>query len=440
MYSRLSLRILGYFHREQATGFVQSQYRIKVRNGKRQSGAECTMSLKSVVGALRGGLWDAAKPSSIWIHAASLGETKSILPLLVRIKRDRPDLSVIVTNRSARAYETPIPEIDALISGRFLAPLEFRVDEFLSKVQPCLAVLVESELWPWMIHRAKQRGARLALVNARLSTQAFNRWTSTSPTQKLLRSTLRQFSIIHAQDEISASRIKTVLQNYEPIAVGSLKPEAARLHAQAGNYAKIASTSPLIDNLTPGWSAISVHPGETEELIHASRVLKQSFGMAVPLIIVPRHPQTQDILRRIGDEDIYVAEFYGIVEHIIRWTAKGQKLVFIGGSLPSSIHKGGHNIWEPLVAGCRVMHGPHFDAFSRDLEIIPAYLRDQVSTGDEIASAVHRHFCSLQDVKANQSLVCGCFESSRETADVLWESLRQLLPPASRSTVSNVKF
>ena len=158
----------------------------------------------------------AARPPGrlIWCHAASNGETLSLLPLLEALAKQDPSLSFLVTTgtvTSARLLEQRLsPELALRTQHRFL-PLDVPrwVARFLEGWRPDLAVIVESELWPNMLTEADQQGVPLALINARMSARSARTW-GWAP--GFARGLLWRFALTLAQTEGDAARFEPFAQ------------------------------------------------------------------------------------------------------------------------------------------------------------------------------------------------------------------------------------
>src|SRR5690606_7353127 len=143
----------------------------------------------------------AARPSGrlAWLHAASVGEALSILPLIARLRREHPDLALLVTTgtlTSGRLLEVRLPQ--GVIHQ--YVPLDRRawVRRFLDHWRPDTAIWIESELWPNLVAETAARAVPMALVNGRMSESSFRRWRLMKPHVAPL---LHSFAVVLAQDE-----------------------------------------------------------------------------------------------------------------------------------------------------------------------------------------------------------------------------------------------
>jgi len=142
----------------------------------------------------------------VWIHASSVGESLSVLPLIARLRRGYPMLAVLVTTgtvTSARLMAERLPE--GVIHQYAPVDLPQAVTRFLDYWQPALGLIVESELWPNLLLGARQRGIPLALINARLSARSERRWRRLRPMVARL---LGLFSLVLAQSPEDQVRLR----------------------------------------------------------------------------------------------------------------------------------------------------------------------------------------------------------------------------------------
>jgi 3-deoxy-D-manno-octulosonic-acid transferase len=297
----------------------------------------------------------------VWIHAASVGESLSVLTLIERLVRER-HVSVLVTTgtlTSARLLAERLPE--GAIHQYVPVDRAAWVARFLDHWRPDLALWVESEFWPNMLGAIAARRIPAVLVNARLSPRSFRRWRRMPATIKTLLST---FALCLAQSEDDArSLIALGAKNVR--VPGNLKFAAAPLPCDAAELARLEAAL----GTRPRWLAASTHEGE-EEMVAAAR---RNGALA---IVVPRHPQRGPeiaaALRAKGHRvalrsqgaaldgaDFYVADTMGELGLFFRLAP----VAFVGGSL---VPHGGQNLLEPVRLGAAVLHGPHMTNF-RDI-------------------------------------------------------------------------
>lgn len=305
----------------------------------------------------------------VWFHAASVGESLSLLELLKRLRQDRPDVTCLVTSgtrTSASILSVRMPEgcIHQFV------PLDILpwVRRFVDHWRPDLVIFVESELWPAMIHEVHGRGIPMILVNARISERSFRRWLRFRRTAMAL---LGRFERVLAQDELAHRQLVRLGVAPQRITIsGSLKEGATPLPHDEGDLVRFR------DSLQgrPIWLAASTHEGEEEIVIAAHRAAVRTFP-GLLLILVPRHPERGaallEQLRATGfrvarrsagepvgeDTDIYLADTLGELGIWYRVAP----VCFVGGSLREI---GGHNPYEPALLGSAILHGPHVRNFA----------------------------------------------------------------------------
>lgn len=304
----------------------------------------------------------------LWVHAASVGEAASLLPVLSALHRLRPGLSVLATTgtvTSAALLADRLPRLGLAehVTHQF-APLDVRawVRRFLDHWRPDAAAFVESELWPNMIVEADARGIPLALVNARISVRSYARWRRSPGVARAL---LARFRMVQAQSGRDAGRL-VALGARGVEAPGNLKFAAPPLPADATELAALRG----LVGARPVWLAASTHPGEEAQLMQVHRTLAADRPDLLT-IIVPRHPDRGaevaalapplPVTRRAAGEPpsgaVWVADTLGELGLFYRLA----QVAFVGGSL---IPHGGQNPLEGPRLGCPVVFGPHTTNFA----------------------------------------------------------------------------
>ncbi len=298
----------------------------------------------------------------VWFHAASVGESLSLLDLLDRMLARRPALHALVTSgtaTSARLLATRLPD-RALHQ---FAPLDTPgpVGRFLDHWHPDLGIFVESELWPRQLAEAKRRGIPLALVNARLSQKSLRAWRRLGATA---RHVFGRFDLILTQDDATRARIAE-LADTEIRTGGNLKAAAP---APPADPDQVETWKERLAG-RPAWVASSTHEGEDAPLLEAHREVLETFPGAL-CILAPRHPDRgpaiADLAAAMGlttalrsanqplapKTQVYIADTMG---EMGLWY-RAAPLVFLAGSLGRA---GGHNPWEPIAAGAALLFGPN---------------------------------------------------------------------------------
>jgi 3-deoxy-D-manno-octulosonic-acid transferase len=321
--------------------------------------------------AERRGIDPTPRPSGrlLWLHAASVGETVSVLPLLKALGRQDEELNVLVTTGSVTSATLLLERLPGLGLGqrarhRFV-PLDVPgwVARFLDHWRPDAAAFVESELWPNLIEAAAARRIPLALLNGRLSERSFERWRLAPG---FARRILGAFSLVAARSEADAARL-SMLGAAAVEVPGDLKLAADKLPVDERERERLAA----LLGARPRWLAASTHPGEEAIAAEVHRRLSGDFP-GLTTIIAPRHPERgpeiaaalSDLApaRRAAGADpvgggVYLADTLGELGLFYRLAP----IVFVGRSLAG---KGGQNPLEPARLGCAIAVGPHTKNFS----------------------------------------------------------------------------
>ncbi|MGN6148256.1 MAG: 3-deoxy-D-manno-octulosonic acid transferase, partial [Rhizomicrobium sp.] len=217
----------------------------------------------------------------IWIHGASVGESVSVLPLIDAFLQSGHQ--VLVTSGTVTSAKLLAERLPSGAIHQY-APVDTpaATSRFLAHWKPDAALFVESELWPNLLYRAAGQGAKLAMVNGRMSERSFRGW---SRAKGVASSLLSLFDICLAQDSDTARRL-TQLGARNIQVTGSLKADAPPLPA---DETKLAALRNAIGN-RPVLLAASTHPGEDETILPAQDKLRAEFPDLLT-IIAPRHPE-----------------------------------------------------------------------------------------------------------------------------------------------------
>jgi len=294
----------------------------------------------------------------VWLHGASVGESLSILPLVERLRAERPDVAVLVTSGTTTSAALLAQRLPAGAIHQYVpvdAPGAAR--RFIARWKPSLAVFVESELWPNLLLEAKTAGTRLALVSAKLSDRSYAGWQKRPDAARLL---LSGFDLILAQDARAAERFEAL--GGRVAGEADLKFGAAPLPVDETELAKqraIFAGKPVL-------VAASTHPGE-DELVLASYA---DMAERPHLIIVPRHiergPAIVEMARARGlparlrssgapSGSILIADTLG---ELGLWYRLADLALICGSLLPGI---GGHNPLEAARVSCPFVRGPHVE-------------------------------------------------------------------------------
>lgn len=295
----------------------------------------------------------------VWLHAASVGEVNALLPLIVKLHEEQPELPLLLTSNTASSGRLARDKLPAGVTHAYL-PMDWpgAMQGFLSRSQPRLGIIMETELWPNLYQLCREGNTPLVIINGRVSQKTLHApgWL-----RRLYRHSLQLSSQILTRSEEDRERFITLGATAEQCrTVGNIK--FAALNSNTATPITLGRDYVL---------AASSRDEEEKQIVGAWR----ETGRGELLVIAPRHPQRLNaILRDLerfklniairsrGEQataktEVYIADTFGE----LRGFMAGARVVFMGGSL---VEKGGHNILEPAALGKAVITGPNMDNFS----------------------------------------------------------------------------
>lgn len=365
----------------------------------------------------------------IWFHAASVGESLSVLSLIRRMGEHLPDAEFLITSGT--------PTSAALIEKRLpprarhqYPPLDTAgpVQRFLDHWKPNAGVFVESEIWPRLIVESSRRGTALALLNARLSEKSVAGWQKRQHTARFI---LDRFRLFLTQNDKTAKNL---------IAMGA-RPE----RVQPGTNLKAMSDPLPVDHSTcdeiraqigdrPVWIASSTHAGEEEAVLTAHKHLLQDQPDLL-LLLIPRHPDRRTDVASLLDKanltaafrnagqpiedntQVYVADTLGETG---TWYALSP-IVFLGGSLKEI---GGHNPFEPAQAGAAVITGPGYFNFAETFApLIETGGALEVHSAQDLANAVALWLSDDSALQTARSAARACVNTQKNALNTVTDTL-----------------
>jgi 3-deoxy-D-manno-octulosonic-acid transferase len=302
--------------------------------------------------------------SCLWIHAVSVGEVQAAVPLIRALGRQFPDRQLLVTT----VTPTGAARVEALFGDSVVhcyIPFELpvAVNRFFNSVNPELALIMETEIWPNLYRNCGVRSIPLILVSARISPRSVDSYRRFLP---LFRETLSHGIIIAAQSEADADRFRSLGAN--PVrtwVTGNIKFDVELADGLADD-GKSLRAELFGDRLV--WIAASTHEHEEEQVLAAHRELQQSYPDLL-LLIVPRHPPRFKAVTELVDAkgfarisrtdnrpcdattEVFVVDTMG--ELPLFYAASD--IAFVGGSL---VQVGGHNLLEPAALALPLVSGP----------------------------------------------------------------------------------
>ena len=331
----------------------------------------------------------------IWVHAVSVGEVRAAQGLIQRLHRDAAGRSILVTTTTPTGRDIAQRLFGQSVSCRYLPyDLPGAMKRFLNAVQPAVAVIMETEIWPNLYHQLHQRGVPLLLLNARLSRASLNGYLRFP---RLSRAAIHCVDRIAAQSEQDARRFARLGASQQQLRIaGNLKFDMQLPHDFSERVAV------LKNRLGSGrliWVAGSTHGGEEIRVLDAHRRILQLHTDAL-LLMVPRHPERAEdvglLCQQAGLGFRYFSSMPATLDgvRVVIVDTLGDLVylygvataAFVGGSLTG---RGGHNPVEALLAGAPVVTGSsvsNFQAVYRAL--IDAGAVEMVTTEAALADRV----------------------------------------------------
>lgn len=365
----------------------------------------------------------------VWFHAASVGESISILPVLAELAHTDPEITLLVTTGTVTSAHIMAQRLPAGAIHQFV-PIDTpkAVAGFLDHWQPDAGIWVESEFWPNLLRTAAKRGIPLALVNARMSPKSFRKWGAWPRT---IRTLLNLFTLQLAQNEDVRQMLEDLGADHVQCP-GNLKFVADPLPV---DETELNALRTALGN-RPRWLAASTHAGEEELAVLAHTEIKKVSHKFITLL-VPRHPERgaaiADMIRAKGlnvarrslnediqpDTDVYLADTLGELGLFYRAT----DIAFLGGSL---VPHGGQNLLEAARLDCAILHGPHtknFDTIYADFARADA--TKPITGQAELAPSL---FELLHNEKKRLDLITNARSQANKSSKIL-EAYLTLLSP-----------
>ena len=311
-----------------------------------------------------------AQRGCVWIHAVSVGEIQAAVPIVKALKGRYPDETIVVTSTTPTGAARVAKAFGGSVVHRYF-PFDFpgSMARFLDRIQPRVAVIMETEIWPNLLAQCHLRGVPVVLANVRLSERSAAGYRKF---RRLFAPALGGVAAIAVQSGEDARRMASIGAPPNVIEVtGSTKfdiPMLASLREEAAALRRTWGPSRGI------WIAASTHEGEEALVLDAfEHVLERVPGSL--LVLVPRHPERfgkvaaqvrrrgfESVLRSRRPPDCSSAQvFIGDTMGELPLFYAAADVAFVGGTL---VERGGHNMLEPAALGLPVLFGPHVFNFA----------------------------------------------------------------------------
>ena len=333
-------------------------------------------------------------PGSIWVHAASVGEAIAAIPVIREILTSMANRAVMVTTMTPTGAERiRVAFGDSVYRCYLPYDAPHLVKRFLSRISPGMLIILETELWPNLIHTCYRHNVPVVLANARMSEGSARGYARF---RFLSRPLFSELDWVAAQAAPDAERFCQLGVPQERITViGSIKYDVAIADRDRQEARRLRDA---IGRGRPVWIGASTHEGEDELLLEAHERLLQRVPGAL-LVLVPRHPERfEGVFSMIqgrglsaarrsvrddpADASAYLADTMGELLMLLGVA----DVVFMGGSL---IERGGHNPLEAAAWSLPVLTGPHvFNFASVFAQLSENNGAQEVRTVSEIVSAL----------------------------------------------------
>lgn len=311
----------------------------------------------------------------IWIHAVSLGETRTAAILLQGLRQAMPHMKLLLTNGTATGREEGLKllqEGDIQVWQAWDSPEV--VERFLTAFKPRIGLLLETEVWPQLIHIAQEKGIPIMLINARMSEKSLHqaqRWTS------LMKPAFAGLSAVCAQAPDDAMRLKSLGASVTGI-FGNLKfdakPDASQVAMGRAWREQLSAPVVMLASSREGEEAMWLAAWQTFN--------KQHPELQIHWLIVPRHPQrVSEVESLITSSGLRVSRRSTWSQEtlfsaaLLKETAQDSSVILLGDSLGEmalyysladaallggSFEKlGGQNLIEAAACACPIVMGPH---------------------------------------------------------------------------------
>ncbi len=332
------------------------------------------------------------KGKLLWIHGASVGEILSIIPIIKYYENNKCVNQILITSSTLSSSKV-IKKFKFKKTIHQFYPIDhfFFTAKFLNYWKPSLAIFVESEIWPSMFIKLKNKNIPLILLNARLTKKTFFRWMKIKNFFKLIFS---KITIAYPQNIETKSFLKRINSTKIKF-IGNLKFS----ENNKKNLDKISNNLKFQLKTKKIWVASSTHHDEEIFCAEAHLELKKKIRNLLT-IIIPRHvhrvkdmiPKIQKLNlnvvthssknKNLKNIDIYIVDTFGETQKFHEISSS----VFLGGSI---VQKGGQNPLEAVRFGAKILHGPNTDNFKDVYKLLKSLkISKKINTPKELASSI----------------------------------------------------
>ena len=330
----------------------------------------------------------------ILFHAASLGEFKSIIPIVEKLNSQHENIEFLITTTtlsSSKIADKIFGKHNNVHHRFFPFDVDFLIKSFLNLWKPDRIFLVDSEIWPNLILTAKKNKIPIALLNARITTKSYNRWSRFQSTAEEIFGTFDLCLCSNNETKEFLRRFKAKNIEFK----GNIKLIEKIDSLQINNINK------EILSHCQFWVAASIHDKEDIPCLKVHLNLKKKFKQIIT-IIIPRHIERVEKIKKLSEnfglqtqilkdgekisenKEIVIVNSYGVLQNYYKYS----KSVFIGKSLNVKFKlDGGQNPIEAAKLNCRIYHGPYVSNFSEIYKILQLNkVAKKIETFEELSS------------------------------------------------------
>ena len=347
----------------------------------------------------------------IWFHAASIGEFKSILPVIEELNENYKNIQFLITTvtlSSANLAKDDLKKFNNVIHRFFPIDVKFIIKEFLNLWKPSVIFLVDSEIWPNLILTSKENKIPLCVINTRLTKKSFKRWMLFPKSTKKIFQSIDLFlaSNLETKKFLNELKVKNVIYNGNIKLFGKI------------NEKQIYNPNEQILLKKRFWVAASTHDGEETFCLQTHLKIKKQYDDIVT-IIFPRHIERVEQIKKISEDMGLKSQLLnkneGILENkeIIIVNTFGElqkyfylaKSVFIGKSLIKRLeNESGQNPIEAAKLGCKIYHGPYVNNFQEIYDIFDSEgISTKVENTNELYTLLLKDFDNTSKNKKDSS-------------------------------------
>lgn len=307
----------------------------------------------------------------IWVHSVSVGETLAAVPMIKQLQARYPEALLAVTTMTP----TGSARVKAVFGSSIYhvyAPYDLPdvLHRFLNRIHPDVLVIMETELWPNLVHSCRGRNIPVVVANARLSAKSAKGYQTFS---RLTLPMLQRINCIAAQHQEDGARfLELGLSERQLVVTGNIKFDLS-LDDEIKTKAQVLKAQWQGDSKRPIWLVASTHRGEDEIILDSFEQTRLSFPELL-LVLVPRHPERFDeVFQHCSRRGLHVVRRStgaspSLGDQVLLGDTMGELLLFfgacdiafVGGSL---VPVGGHNLIEPAAWQVPVISGPHLFNF-----------------------------------------------------------------------------